>query len=151
MPGLRHKGQWNNQLGPVSMRNSGYVLVEVTIVILIVAILFSISVPEFMNARENSWQTSCFRNQGLLDDAKAEWILEGGVGPSTVPNMTDLVPKYIKQTPTCPSNGVYTLGVEGTPVTCPIHPRETAGGGNGNNGGGNGNGNSGKGNGNGGN
>ena len=127
------------------MRSSGYVLVEVMIVILIVAILFSISVPEFINARENSWQTSCFRNQDILDGAKAKWIKEGGVGPSTVPNMTDLVPNYVKQTPTCPSNGTYTLGVEGTPVTCPIHPRETAGnrignGNNRNNGNGNGNG-----------
>ena len=105
------------------MRKGAFTLVEIMIVIMLIAILLVIAVPEFAKARFYSQRSACLENQRELDGATSMWAMEtGAVGP-LVPGMGDLVPAYIKSTPTCPTNGVYTLTDQTTPSTCSLHPR----------------------------
>ena len=118
------------------MSNRGVMLVEVMIVIMLTAILLAIGVPTFVHEREKSWTSSCFKNQVLMDRAKDSWKQESD--SASAPNMSDLVPDYVKQTPTCPTNGTYTLGDGSTLVACSLHPREASDPGNDGNGNGKG-------------
>ena len=105
------------------MRKGAFTLVEIMIVIMLIAILIMIAVPEFAKARFYSQRSACLENQRELDEATAMWAMEtGAIGPS-VPSMGDLVPAYIKSIPACPTNGVYTLTDQTAPSTCSIHPR----------------------------
>lgn len=104
------------------MRTRGFTLVEIMIVVLIIGVLLSIAVPQFMTARERTHRTTCYANQQKLEEAKQNWILDTEQTSSSTPAMGDLVPLYIVRTPTCPTHGVYALGDGLAKVTCPNHP-----------------------------
>ena len=105
----------------LDMKRKGFTLVEIMIVVLIISILLSIAVPGFINARETSQGTACDKTRRGLDDAKVAWAIETGAASKDVPTMADLVPVYLKQIPSCPTSGTYTLGDTDTPVTCSVH------------------------------
>ena len=105
------------------MRRSGFTLVEIMIVVLIISILLTAAVPNFVSARQNSRQKSCFSNQSKLDDAKAVWYQETSASPAESPVMGDLVPVHVRFVPHCPTSGSYTLGNAATDVVCSEHPR----------------------------
>ena len=105
------------------MRRAGFTLVEILIVVLIISILLTVAVPNFLSARQNSRQNACYSNQVKLDDAKAVWYQETSASPAESPLMSDLVPVYIRFIPKCPTNGTDTLGNASTDVACSVHPR----------------------------
>lgn len=105
------------------MRRSGFTLVEIMIVVLIIGILLAVAVPTFISARRDARETSCFANQEKLDDAKTIWFQETGASPVESPLMSDLVPVYLRFIPKCPTHGTYTLGDASTDVACSEHPR----------------------------
>ena len=105
------------------MRRAGFTLVEILIVVLIIGILLTAAVPNFVSARQNSRQNSCFSNLDKLDGAKAIWYQETSASSDESPVMGDLVPVHIRLVPNCPTNGAYTLGNAATDVTCSEHPR----------------------------
>lgn len=98
-----------------------FTLVEIMIVILIVGLLMSIAVPQFMKSRETSQLKACWENQQKLEAAKHMWMMDYGISSGNTPAMTDLVPEYIKFEPKCPTNAVYALGTGMVSVTCPDH------------------------------
>ena len=80
----------------------GFTLVEIMIVVLIIGILLSIAIPNFVRAREKSMEKACIANLKTIDSAVQQYMMENkGVVP-TYP--TDLVgaDKYIKSEPQCP-------------------------------------------------
>ena len=99
----------------------GFTLIEIMIVVLIIAILLAIAIPNFLRARETSRAKSCKANLRQVETAKEQWAMDNKKGATDTPVLaTDLVPTYIKSTPACPSSGTYTVGDMSTRPVCSV-------------------------------
>lgn len=98
----------------------GFTLIEIMIVILIIAVLLAIALPNFLKARERSYANTCQANLRTVQAAKEQWQDETKAPAAAVPTWTDLVgpTKYIKSMPVCPAGGIYTINGIGTDPTC---------------------------------
>lgn len=106
----------------------GFTLIEIMIVVLIIAVLLAIAIPNFMKARDTSRAKACVANLRQIDTAKMQWAMDNKkVGTDTV-NLgtvaggdldTTLVPRYIKNDLSCPSGGDYVVNAVDTNPTCP--------------------------------
>ena len=104
-------------------KRSGFTLIEIMIVVLIIGILLAIAVPNFVRARESSRAKACVANLKQIDSAKEQYAMDNKLAAGAgAPAMTSLVgsANYIKSTPACPSSGTYTVDVIGTSPSCSI-------------------------------
>jgi prepilin-type N-terminal cleavage/methylation domain-containing protein len=103
-------------------REAGFTLIEIMIVVLIIAILLSIAIPNFLRARETSRAKSCTANLRQIETAKEQWAMDTKAAASATPTAADLVDEYMKGTPDtlpeCPSGGAYTIGDMQTRPVC---------------------------------
>jgi prepilin-type N-terminal cleavage/methylation domain-containing protein len=102
-------------------RKSAFTLVEIMIVVAIIGLLAAIAIPNFIKAREASQKNACIANLKQIDGAKNTWALEnkkvntdvpGGLGTLYGPTL------YIRDEPTCPGGGVYTIGMVSAKPLC---------------------------------
>ena len=100
----------------------GFTLVEIMIVVLIIGILLAIAVPNFVKARETSRAKACISNLRSICYAKEQWAIEQHKGTTDIPAGADLygTDKYLRNTPTCPEGGTYTIGDMATWPQCSI-------------------------------
>src|SRR6266540_3552676 len=98
----------------------GFTLVEIMIVVLIIGILLAIAVPNFIKARESSRTKSCIANLKQIEAAKEQWCMDTRASSTASPGASDLYGStaYVKNTPSCPSGGTYTIGNMATRPTC---------------------------------
>lgn len=101
-------------------RKGGFTLIEIMIVVLIISVLLAIAIPNFMRARETSRAKSCCSNLRQIETAKEQWAMDNKASDGDSVTMEELVPDYIKQEPTCPSGGTYTVNPIGTNAECSI-------------------------------
>jgi prepilin-type N-terminal cleavage/methylation domain-containing protein len=101
---------------------SGFTLVEIMIVVLIIGILLAIAVPNFVKAREVSRAKSCLSNLRSIAYAKEQWAVEQKKATTDTPADTDLYGSngYILATPLCPAGGTYTINNLSTVPSCSI-------------------------------
>jgi len=128
---------------PISQTHSvrptrAFTLVEIMIVVLIIGILLSIAIPNFISARESSRAKACIDSLSQINSAKiqcslenklaidstATFSLDGATATTLGPNGNyQLITyggnsNYMRGIPRCPSGGVYSSGTVATPPTC---------------------------------
>jgi len=105
-------------------KSAGFTLIEIMIVVLIIAILLAIAIPNFLRARETSRAKSCQANMRQIETAKEQWAMDNKMAADDEPAAGDLVTEYMRGTedtlPDCPSSGDYTIGDMSTRPSCSI-------------------------------
>ncbi len=109
-------------------KRTGFTLVEMMIVVLIIGVLLAIALPNLSHARETSKRKTCVAALRRIESAKIQWAMEHNREADETPDWADLVGpgKYLKGDPTnfatsaCPSGGVYTMNNVSTPPTCSL-------------------------------
>ena len=108
----------------VRARRRGFTLVEIMIVILIIAMLLAIAIPNFLRARDVSRARACQCNLRQIETAKEQWAMQYRKTGTDTPIPAELVTEYIKgvddSLPLCPSDGEYSVGNINTRPTCSI-------------------------------
>jgi len=101
----------------VRKRRGGFTLIEIMIVVLIISVLLAIAIPNFMRARETSRAKSCCSNLRQIETAKEQNAMDNKLSDGDDP-LGNLWPDYIRDEPTCPSGGAYTIDVIGVNAAC---------------------------------
>ena len=102
----------------VRAKRSGFTLLEIMIVVLVIGVLLAVAVPNFLTSRARSRQRTCVSNLRQLNSAKEQFAMENNLGNGDLVTSADLAPTYIKVYPYCPEGGVYTLGPIGDFPAC---------------------------------
>lgn len=112
-------------------RQTGFTLVEIMIVVLIIGVLLNIAAPGFIGARDKAQAKTCIKN---LDDfliAKEQYALDNKVPAGSSTQVTwPNISSYIKAMPgtdpvngpVCPANGASYSGYYGDLKTLPACP-----------------------------
>lgn len=102
--------------------SSGFTLVEIMIVLVILGLLLAIAVPNLARARETTRAKSCISNLRKIQWAKDAYLMDYHLDTSVTPSATDLfgADKYIKTAPLCPSGGAYTIQEGDKDPTCGV-------------------------------
>jgi len=101
---------------------------EIMIVVMIIALLTSIAIPNWVHARTNSQMNTCINNLRQIDAAKQQWAIETKQATNATPNFSD-ISGYLKAVVICPAGGAnatfnstYTIGDIATKPLCQIYP-----------------------------
>lgn len=103
----------------MNMRNDGFTLLEIMIVVAVIGMLAAIAIPSFMRARTTSQEKACINNLRQIEASKEQWALENRKAQGTS-IVTAEVNTYMKRIPVCPSGGTYDYGLVGSNSYCDI-------------------------------
>jgi competence protein ComGC len=96
---------------------TGYI--SIVLGLLVIPLLLSIAVPNFVKAREVAKQNACINNLRQLEGAVEMWALDNKKLEDSRVTLQDISP-YVKQPLACPSGGTYRLGRVNEKPTCTI-------------------------------
>lgn len=94
------------------------------IVILIIAVLLAIAIPNLKRARLISQEKACISNMDKIEGGKQQYALEHNKGDGDAVAWANIVPDYVKVQPACPAGGVYTVGIVGAAPECTVGGHE---------------------------
>ena len=98
----------------------GFTLIEIMIVVLIIAVLLAIAIPNFMKARDTSRTKACVANLRQIDTAKMQWAMDTKAVGTDTPDPGALYPTYVKSAPECPGGGTYAILAVDSDPTCSL-------------------------------
>ena len=105
---------------------AAFTLVEIMIVVAIIGLLAAVAIPNLVKARKDAQKAACINNLKTIQGAKEVWALEMKKTDADTPTDGDLfgVDKNIREKPSCPAGGTYTLGPvsENPPAPWPATP-----------------------------
>jgi prepilin-type N-terminal cleavage/methylation domain-containing protein len=102
-----------------------FTLVEILIAIAIIAVILSITVPNYVRSREESHKNGCIVNLRQINSAIDQWAMENKISTGSVPSdeQEEGIYGYIKSVrPRCHGGGTYTIHAVGDAeqVTCSL-------------------------------
>lgn len=99
----------------------GFRLGELMIVVVIIAVLAAISIPNFRKSREQARDKACFANQRVLTGG-VEMFNMDNANPMTSLNIQELVSRgYLKSAPTGPERGCQYFFNQNGDMACRLH------------------------------
>jgi competence protein ComGC/general secretion pathway protein G len=112
-------------------RSKGFTVIEIVIVIVVVAGLVAVAVPNYLAAKAAAQKNACILNLKNIIEAKKAWALTYSEPPNATPTDSDLVGNasnavtgvssgFLKYFPDCPAGGKYTVGDLNTLPKCSI-------------------------------
>jgi len=103
-------------------KRRAFTMVEMMIVVLILALLVEMAIPQFMTARLRAQQRTCMTNLREIEYAKELLAGNAKLADGDPVVMADIWPEYVRcpGEPKCPSGGSYTVGAIGETPQCSL-------------------------------
>lgn len=97
---------------------SGFTLVEIMIVVLIIGLILAIAIPNLLLARTNAATKTCIGNLRQILHAKQMFAMESSADASHTVTWDEILPYIRGSQPTCPTGGTYSLLTVSELITC---------------------------------
>ena len=107
------------------IRKAGFTLVEIMIVVMILGVLLSIAITNYVRQRASAQANTCISNLLKIESAAAQFAVENRKRTGDPINFPDDLKPYIKlntngQIPSCPASGTYSIAAVGSNPVCSL-------------------------------